>query len=154
MNHIKCTTILLLLFITTIANADEVENQKKPSILAMVALVEGIIIVNGLIASEAPKDYGWAMTAISPFAMANEGSEYTKWAGLISLAAIGQYNVKMGQDEEYSKGEIFKRNVIGLHIFAGLVAITEKLTGQKIETKHVFLSPNINGTSLVFNYPF
>ncbi len=149
----------LILILSFCAHADEsidieLQNNKMHPI-TMFLLMEGMLGVNAWLASENPHAYGAVGALLFPVA-AGEGSksETETWVGIIGAESIAVYNLSIDEDEK-SKNEIFKSNMIAWHLFAGVLITTKYIIGDNDGSKSLSINPTRNGgVQLVYNYKF
>lgn len=77
-------------------------------------------------ASESPEDYGALLTLLSLLGASSNVSDTTNYVGIGSAMSIGLYNAVEFKYGGYSKSEIFKRNMVGWHLFAVSIYLSEK----------------------------
>jgi len=118
------------------------------------AILEGFVAINSAMASESPEVYGSVLTLLSPLGATSSVSTTTNWVGIGSAASLGLYNAIELSDEKYSKHDIFIKNIYGWHAFALITAVTEWITGEKVETENVAVIPVHQGVLVSLNYAF
>ncbi len=113
--------------------------------LNKVLIAEGLFLVNSWMASESPNTYGAIAALLFPIGAAggNE-SATTKWVGFLSAESLAIYNINLDEDKE-NKSDIFKNNMIGWHIFAGLTGLTGYIMGDFDSDESLSLLPLLSG---------
>lgn len=126
--------------------------EESPNYVAGFFLGEGLFALNAYMASESPEGYGTLLTLLSPLGASSNVSDVTNYVGIGSAMSIGLYNAIELKDESYSKSEVFKKNLVGWHLFAASIWLSEKLTGNK-ETV-AYIAPLNSGAILAINHRF
>ncbi len=114
--------------------------------------VEAILSINSLIAANYPEEFGVFFTLISPFTGATEQDEVIAFTAIGGAASIGLYNAVELRKEEYSKSDIFKRNMILLNAWYGTLYLLD--LNRKDSPNSFNLSPANDGLVLGFNHEF
>ncbi len=137
MKFSKCILVALLLALSTSLYAEDKADKEINPVLA-AAFFEGMIAVNAWMASKNPKLYGGAAVLLFPVGAAESKNETTFWVSLAAAEALAIYNISLDEDK-YSESEIFKKNMIGWHLFAGAVGLTTWLTNDENKKEKVSL---------------
>jgi hypothetical protein len=134
-------------------------NQPKPKFGTgqQYIFAEAMIAVNAGLASLSPKAYGIAGVILFPIATANgpTTSNTTRWVGFGAVESLAVYNITINENKK-SKGEIFLENIIAWHLVAGIVGLTDILTGDQKKDTTVSLDyvPTKNGGGLLLSKRF
>ncbi|MCB2386847.1 hypothetical protein [Thalassolituus alkanivorans] len=146
--------LILFLFIFSMPSwaEESPQDKKEPNYLAGFLLVEGLFALNSYMASESPEGYGALLTLLSPLGVSSNVSDTTNYVGIGGAMTLGLYNAVELKDESYSKSEIFKKNMVGWHLFTASIWLSEKFTGDK-ETV-AYIAPLNDGTVLAINHRF
>lgn len=146
--------LILFLFIFNMPSwaEESPQDKKEPNYLAGFLLVEGLFALNSYMASESPEGYGALLTLLSPLGVSSNVSDTTNYVGIGGAMTLGLYNAVELKDESYSKSEIFKKNMVGWHLFTASIWLSEKFTGDK-ETV-AYIAPLNDGTVLAINHRF
>ena len=148
--------IFSLLFISAGAKSETnfIENDEI-STINKILIVEGLFLVNSWMASESPNTYGAIAALLFPIGAAEgNNSATTKWVGFLSAESLAIYNINLDEDKE-RKSDIFKNNMIGWHIFAGLTGLTGYIMGDFESKESLSLIPmSTGGGKFVYNYKF
>ncbi len=146
--------IALLMLLLLFSQAAYAQDEEKPenrkfaqTTTGGILLIEGAAIFNSYLASLNPHAYGGACALLSPLALTNpKAGPVTLWTGFASFEGLAVYNLLLHEDK-YSKGEIFRNNMIGWHIFGAALATAGYLSGEFKENKRVAASyaPMRNG---------
>ena len=131
---------------------DNSRDKEEPNYLASILIFEGLFALNSYMASESPEGYGALLTLLSPLGTSSNVSDTTNYVGVGSAMSIGLYNVIELKDDSYSKSEIFKKNMVGWHLFAASIWLSEKLTGNKETVASI--TPLHDGAVLTINHRF
>lgn len=155
MNRILRFTVLCYAISASAVAAAAGEESPHGNLLLGTAIVEGLIVANAFLASQAPEGYGAFLTLFAPLATTKTASDATNVVGVTGAAAIGLYNALELNEDKYSKSDVFRRNIVIFHAFGGLLFLTEKLTGKRLanESAAVGISRD-DGTRLTINYRF
>jgi hypothetical protein len=147
--------VLVLLIILSANSYAEGNNKNDLNPLVAVGLFEGIIAVNAWMASKNPQVYGGLAVLLFPVAAAETKNETTFWVSLAAAESLAIYNIGLDEDK-YSEGAIFKKNMIGWHLFAGVVGLTAWLSedDKKEEKVSMAFLPTSNGGELRLGYRF
>jgi hypothetical protein len=125
------------------------------SLVNKILIVEGLFLLNSWMASQSPNTYGGFAALLFPLgAGEGNGSATTKWVGFIGAESIAIYNLKLDEDK-VSKNDVFKNNIIGWHIFAGVTGLTGYIMGdfKSHESLRLLPSPN-GGGQLVYSHKY
>ena len=146
--------LILFLFIFSMPSwaEESPQDKKEPNYLAGFLLVEGLFALNSYMASESPEGYGALLTLLSPLGVSSNVSDTTNYVGIGGAMTLGLYNAVELKDESYSKSEIFKKNMVGWHLFTASIWLSEKFTCDK-ETV-AYIAPLNDGTVLAINHRF
>lgn len=128
------------------------KDEKEPDYITGFFFAEGLLILNSYMASESPEGYGTLLTLLSPFGASSNASDTTNYVSIGGALSLGLYNAFELRNENYSRTEVFKRNMIGWHVFAASLLISKKLTDNK-ETI-AYIAPLNDGAVLAINYNF
>jgi len=135
-------TLILMIssYVSTTFGADSVddaENTKDRPVMQDILIAETLLAANAWMASEDPGSYGTLCGLfLFPFALSigeSTGSSIEKWGSFIGVELIALYNVQMGNDDT-SKSEVFKNNMIAWHAVIGLAAFTAWLFEDEDES--------------------
>ncbi len=135
-------------------DAEPKNNEIHP--ITVFFLLEGMLGINAWLASENPHAYGAVGALLFPLAAGGEGSqnETEVWVGLIGAESIAFYNLSI-DEEEKTKSEIFKNNMIAWHLFAGVLLTTKYIIGDNDSNESLSIKPNTyGGLQFVYNYKF
>jgi hypothetical protein len=138
----------------TVFAADGVEEKKKMNPALTFALAEGLFVVNSGLASASPEYYGIALTLISPLGMNEKASNITNGVIMGSAVSLGLYNAVELRKDNYSKSDVFARNMYVWHAFAAMVYLSELITGNKIESDKVAVVPIEKGMGVAISVNF
>lgn len=143
----------LLVALSTPSLSEEGDSsEKEPNYVAGFLIAEGLVALNSYMASESPEGYGTLLSLLSPLGASSNVSETTNYVSIGSAVSLGLYNAIELKDESYSKSEVFKKNMVGWHLFAASIWLSEKLTGNKETIAYV--APLNGGAILGINHRF
>lgn len=139
------------------------ENASSPSPLAKFAIFEGILAGLSWIGTT---DYSGIFVITNPWAMAealHDKNDTLFYTGMVSAEAMALYSVSL-DDDKYTRGELFKKNMIAWHILFGVIGVTDWLTGgdgftvylgqNETEAVSSTFVPLIDGGELSVNFRF
>ena len=136
--------------ISSVFAGEEVQTEKKYPLHPAweVLIVEGLIVANSWMASQAPGAYGAGAALLFPL----NGCNYSYCADLIAAESIALYNLTLDENET-SKGEIFKNNMIAWHVFAATGLLFNYFIDDS-DAKLGFQPIETGGGKLVINYRY
>ena len=114
--------------------------------------VQAILSMNSLIAANYPEEFGILFTLISPFSGATEKDEVIAFSAVGGAASIGLYNAVELRKSEYSKSDIFKRNMILLNAWYGALYLLD--LNRKDSQNSFDIYPEGDGLVLGFSHEF
>jgi len=131
MRRFVSTIFLTVILISSGVQADEIIENSDDKIHPIVqfAVFEGIITGLSWLGTT---NYAGIFVITHPFALAealNESNDTLFYTGVVSAEALAIYSISLDEDE-YSRGERFRKNMIAWHVFFGVVGVTAWLTGD------------------------
>jgi len=151
MKYVSCLIILLLTSSNLLANQ---EDEAKVNPVLQIAFLEGLVILNSAMASQNPEAFGVLLTLISPLSASSESNQAANMITLGSMATLGLYNASELRGSEYSKNDVFQKNVLGWHALALTIGITSYFIDDVIDTNKILISQKDDGMVLSFGYDF
>jgi hypothetical protein len=152
--------ILLLNLSQPLKAEEESKPAKRPfheNPVLMVLLMEGLLGVNALMASNDPHAYGAFTALVFPLAaFDNNLSNTTQFVMLGAGEAMAFHNIGIDEDEE-TKGEIFRDNMKAWHGFFVVGLTTAYLMGdleKKDKTTSFSFMPLKEGGHFMLSYKF
>ena len=145
----------ILCFISVSTYSEEAKkDEKEPKYIFGLVVFEALIGVNAWMASESPSVYGGAAALLFPLAGGSENTgKITYWSGLVAAESLAVYNLSLNEDE-YTKSEIFKNNMIAWHVFAGVVVAAGLVENKFFNKDTVTFIPDRNGGHIAFSYKY
>ena len=141
-----------LLFLSIFCCSSPIAQGKETSAMSTFLFQEGAFVLSSYLASEYPQETGALITVLSPLGASPSATETTNYVAVGGMMTIGLYNAIELKDDSYSKSDVFKRNMIGWHVFATSLWLSEKITGQRKTI--TFLAPLNDGAVLTVNHRF
>ena len=131
----KTVIFLTLLFLNSTATSNENNNatpkaQYTPGPIQTFFQYEGLIAFNSLLAASDPQAFGAILTLLSPLSVSEKTTSTTRNITFGGVVSIGLYNGFELSNDNYSKNDIFKQNMIAFNLLTISAIITEKLTND------------------------
>ena len=95
------------------------------------AIGEGAILFNAYLASTDPKGYGGLLALLTPVASLSATTPAVRWTGLVAGESLAAYNIWVLNKNIDSEIDIFRRNIIGWHIFGALILTADYFFPEK-----------------------
>ncbi len=156
-SHVKACLVVFI-FTVSLPAAENPIQKKKPPVWQSILLGEGLMIVYSGIAVLDPEIVGGAMIPLSPLAAApgpEGGAVPASYAAMGSIIGLGIFNLTVPHQKDYSDKQVFAANLIGWHVAAGVILLTEHFfPGKKNQERHVYLQHSSDQTSLVYQRRF
>jgi hypothetical protein len=144
---------IIIWFLLTLFSASGFAEERKTedakegaNPLTVFFVMEGLAGVNSLMASANPKLYGGAAMLLFPMAGCPNSNKTACTAGLITAESLAVYNLTLDPHKK-TKGEIFRSNMIGWQILAGVIGTSSYLTKDK--TQKLSIAPLPTGGGFV-----
>ncbi len=139
--------LCLLLVLAAPARSQTPQSPKAGDDWVKALLVgESLLIGASWLTSSAPNEFGIVAAVLIPYAV--RGNEPYHWTMLISAEALAFYNIQLDEDEK-SRREVFRDNLIGWHLAIGATAAVAYFTGALGEDVEVRPA---GGDGLSLNY--
>jgi len=153
MINLKIFKIIPVILITILSNS-VIANDYNSGLIGSESFfeVEALISINSLIAANYPEAFGVLFTLISPVAVATERDKTIVFTAIGGASSIGLYNALELKKDQYSKSDIFKRNMILLNAWYGTLYLLD--LNRKSSPNSFNLSPANDGLVLGFSHEF
>ena len=145
---VLATSLLLLIPVDSFAAG-------KLSTTEKIVLFESAIAANSLLAAADPHLYGAIGSLALPASFISDRySTTTNVVTLVGTESIAFYNLNI-DEKSRTKSEVFRKNMIGWHMFAAIAGLTGYLMGDITSIDSIVMSPTPgNGIKIAYNLKF